>query len=68
MGRFGKLFPGQKLKHDGGQDGVSRKYDPGGPLNLDQGVVFLAPPKRDDDRRDGDGAADDTEAAGPEQG
>lgn len=45
MGAYGELF-GRKLKHDGDPAGAGRKHDPGGPLDLDQGVVFLAPPPR----------------------
>ncbi|MBQ0925318.1 MULTISPECIES: hypothetical protein [Saccharopolyspora] len=43
MAAIGEMFPGRKLKHEGDQDGVSRDHDPGGPLDLDRGVVFLAP-------------------------
>ncbi|WP_406688928.1 hypothetical protein REH65_22080 [Saccharopolyspora sp. ID03-671] len=43
MAAIGEMFPGRKLKHEGDQDGVSRKHDPGGPLDLDKGVVFLSP-------------------------
>lgn len=45
MGAYGELF-GRKLKHDGDPASAGRKHDPGGPLDLDQGVVFLAPPQR----------------------
>lgn len=46
MARLGDLFPGRKLQHEGNdQDAIGRKYDPGGPLDLDRGVVFLAPPE-----------------------
>ncbi|WP_433869875.1 hypothetical protein [Saccharopolyspora sp. CA-218241] len=47
MASYGELVPGRKLRHDGDQGGISRGHDPGGPLDLDSGVVFLAPPKRD---------------------
>jgi hypothetical protein len=47
MARHGEMFPGRKLKHEGEKDGVGREHDPGGPLDLDRGVVFLAPPDRD---------------------
>lgn len=60
MANFGELFPGRKLKHEGDQDGISREHDPGGPLDLERGVVFLAPPERP--------AADDSDdSAGPER-
>ncbi|MFC7340934.1 hypothetical protein [Saccharopolyspora griseoalba] len=49
MARHGEMFPGRKLKHEGDQGGVGREHDPGGPLDLDRGVVFLAPPKEDQD-------------------
>lgn len=45
MARLGELFPGRKLQHEGDQDSAGRKHDPGGPLDLDSGVVHLAPPK-----------------------
>lgn len=45
MGTYGELF-GRKLKHDGDPTGPRQKHDPGGPLDLDRGVVFLAPPER----------------------
>lgn len=48
MARFGELFPGRKLQHEGDQGGVDREYDPGGPLDLDRGVVYLAPPENND--------------------
>ncbi|MHA6805428.1 hypothetical protein [Salinifilum ghardaiensis] len=48
MARLGELFPGRKLQHEGDQDGAGRKHDPGGPLDLDSGVVYLAPPERED--------------------
>lgn len=48
MARHGELFPGRKLKHEGDQGGVGREHDPGGPLDLDRGVVFLAPQKQEE--------------------
>jgi hypothetical protein len=57
MGAYGELF-GRKLNHDGDPTGPTRKHDPGGPIDLDQGVVFLAPPQRDE-------PAQDTEEADP---
>ncbi|MEU6130121.1 hypothetical protein ABZ805_13210 [Saccharopolyspora sp. NPDC047091] len=47
MASYGELFPGRKLRHEGDQGAPGREHDPGGPLDLDRGVVFLAPPKRD---------------------
>lgn len=44
MAAFGELFPGRKLKNEGDQGSPGREHDPGGPLDLDRGVVFLAPP------------------------
>ncbi|MEU5851941.1 hypothetical protein [Saccharopolyspora shandongensis] len=61
MGKYGELFPGRKLQHEGDQTGISRGHDPGGPLDLESGVVFLAPPERS--------AADEQDdTAGPEAG
>ncbi|CAM05406.1 hypothetical protein [Saccharopolyspora erythraea] len=47
MGFVGALFPGRKLRHEGDQGAPGREHDPGGPLDLDRGVVFLAPPNQD---------------------
>ncbi|QUH04651.1 hypothetical protein HUO13_31240 [Saccharopolyspora erythraea] len=47
MGFVGALFPGRKLRHEGDQGAPGREHDPGGPLDLERGVVFLAPPDRD---------------------
>ncbi|GAB2665498.1 hypothetical protein GCM10027271_25670 [Saccharopolyspora gloriosae] len=44
MASYGELFPGRKLRHEGDQGTPGREHDPGGPLDLDRGVVFLAPP------------------------
>lgn len=49
MAALGEMFPGRKLKHEGDQDGAGRGHDPGGPLDLEQGVVYLAPPKPETD-------------------
>lgn len=59
MGAYGELFPGRKLKHEGDQGASGREHDPGGPLDLDRGVVFLAPPQRDEQ----DTAGEDSEEA-----
>ncbi|WP_460954942.1 hypothetical protein [Parasphingorhabdus pacifica] len=48
MAAHGELFPGRKLKYEGDQGSPGREHDPGGPLDLDRGVVFLAPPQQDD--------------------
>lgn len=60
MGAYGEMFPGRKLRHDGGQGAPSREHDPGGPLDLERGVVFLAPPNNDD--------ADESPADGQDSG
>ncbi|MER7010046.1 hypothetical protein ABT324_01265 [Saccharopolyspora sp. NPDC000359] len=44
MASYGELLPGRKLKHEGDQGGISQGHDPGGPLDLERGVVYLAPP------------------------
>lgn len=59
MGKYGELFPGRKLKHEGGQGTAGRVHDPGGPLDLDSGVVYLAPPQQDDSQET-EGAEDQT--------
>ncbi|GAA4861159.1 hypothetical protein [Saccharopolyspora rosea] len=59
MGKYGELFPGRRLRHDGDQGGTGREHDPGGPLDLDSGVVFLAPPKQDEPETDDDSAERD---------
>ena len=56
MGAYGELFPGRKLKHEGDQGAPGREHDPGGPLDLDRGVVFLAPPQRDEQAPSGEGS------------
>lgn len=45
MGKYGELFPGRKLEHQGDQGTAGRQHDPGGPLDLESGVVYLAPPQ-----------------------
>lgn len=45
MGAYRELF-GRKLNNDDDPAGPAQKHDPGGPLDLDRGVVFLAPPQR----------------------
>ena len=46
MASYGELFPGRKLKHEGDGGSPGREHDPGGPLDLERGVVFLSPPKQ----------------------
>lgn len=48
MASYGELFPGRKLRHEGDQGTPGREHDPGGPLDLDRGVVFLAPPAKEE--------------------
>lgn len=48
MSRFGEMLPGRKLKDEQDEGGIAKNYDPGGPLDLDKGVVYLAPPAQDD--------------------
>lgn len=55
MASFGEILPGRKLKHEGDETGISRGHDPGGPLDLERGVVYLAPPAQADS-----GERDDT--------
>ncbi|MCI2422063.1 hypothetical protein MOQ72_31990 [Saccharopolyspora sp. K220] len=61
MASYGELLPGRKLKHEGDQGGISREHDPGGPLDLERGVVFLAPPEQaaTDERDDSAGPPQD---------
>ncbi|GAA2348033.1 hypothetical protein GCM10009854_26600 [Saccharopolyspora halophila] len=47
MAALGEMFPGSKLKHEGDEEGAGRGHDPGGPLDLEQGVVYLAPPQQE---------------------
>lgn len=43
------MFPGAKLRKDTPEDeGTGQRATPG-PLDLDSGVVYLEPPKRDKD-------------------
>ena len=60
MGKYGELFPGRKLKHEGDQGSPGREHDPGGPLDLDRGVVFLAPPSKDDQLLDDSGGDEES--------
>lgn len=46
MASYGELFPGRKLKHEGDGGSPGREHDPGGPLDLQRGVVFLSPPEQ----------------------
>ena len=52
MGQLGELFPGAQLRKDTPEDaGNAQKFDPG-PLDLESGVIRLAPtpkPARDDE-------------------
>ena len=49
MSVFRELLPGRKLQHEGDQGSPGREHDPGGPLDLDRGVVYLAPPAKPQD-------------------
>lgn len=64
MGTHGELFPGSKLKHEGGHGTAGREHDPGGPLDLERGVVFLAPPSEDHSKETTED--DDSEARPPD--
>ena len=58
MSSYGELVPGRKLKDEQDEGGIAKNYDPGGPLDLDNGVVYLAPPAQNDDEdTDEDGQA-----------
>lgn len=46
MGVHGELFPGKKLRHVGDRGAPEEEHDPGGALDLDSGIVFLAPPNQ----------------------
>lgn len=59
MGKYGELFPGRKLKHQGDQGTAGRQHDPGGPLDLESGVVYLAPPEPEAGSEDSHGSAED---------
>lgn len=44
MATFGELIPGMKLRKVADEDaGTGERADPGGPLDLEAGVVFLRP-------------------------
>lgn len=43
MGVFGKMFPSRELEHDDGQDGGGQTHRPRLELDLDAGVMRLAP-------------------------
>ncbi|HVV24708.1 MAG TPA: hypothetical protein VHF06_35080 [Pseudonocardiaceae bacterium] len=58
MGQLGELFPGAKIRKDTPEEaGNGQKFEPG-PLDLDSGVVRLAPRPATPPDPDGD-AADD---------
>ncbi|MBA8825231.1 hypothetical protein FHX42_002582 [Saccharopolyspora lacisalsi] len=59
MGAYGELFPGRKLKHEGDQGSPGREHDPGGPLDLDRGVVFLSAPAKAERESPGEDADQD---------
>jgi len=63
MPSFGELFPGRKLKHEGDDGAPGREHDPGGPLDLDRGVVYLAPPQQPAQQAEPADAADDRDPA-----
>jgi hypothetical protein len=46
MGAYGELFRGRKVNDEGVPAAPGREHDPGGPLDLDRGVVYLAPRER----------------------
>ncbi|OLR94023.1 hypothetical protein [Actinokineospora bangkokensis] len=59
MATFGELIPGSKLRKVTDEDaGTGERADPGGPLDLDSGVVFLRP------RADRPTESDETDSAG----
>lgn len=65
MGVFGEVFPGRKLKHEGDQGSPGREHDPGGPLDLERGVVYLAPPdQQGTDQQGTDQAGQDASSGG----
>lgn len=47
MGAYGNLFGGHKARNDRDDQSTGQDHDPGGPLDLDSGVVHLAPPAQD---------------------
>lgn len=73
MGVFGEVSPGRKLKHEGDQGSPGREHDPGGPLDLERGVVYLAPPDQQAADQSGQspssgGSSEDGGAAGTDAG
>ena len=50
MGAYGELFGGHKLRNDRDENLAGQGHDPGGPLDLDGGVVYLAPPSTESDQ------------------
>lgn len=65
MGAYGELFPGRKLRHEGDRGTPGQEHDPGGPLDLERGVVFLAPPQQGegDDGEPSSEGSEDTDAS-----
>ncbi|QGK71144.1 hypothetical protein GIY23_17915 [Allosaccharopolyspora coralli] len=61
MGAYGNLFGGHKARNDRDDQSNGQGYDPGGPLDLDSGVVHLAPPVQD--RATDDDSTEDEENA-----
>ncbi|MFI9504499.1 hypothetical protein [Nocardia sp. NPDC052566] len=49
MGVIGELFPGQKLQDEGSEDSDGQAHRPRVALDLDAGVVRLAPVKPAED-------------------
>jgi hypothetical protein len=43
MGAYGELFGRNKLRSDGTPTGPEQEHDPEGPVDLERGVVYLAP-------------------------
>ncbi|HKN96845.1 MAG TPA: hypothetical protein VJX10_07005 [Pseudonocardiaceae bacterium] len=55
MGQLGELFPGAKLRKETPEDaGSGQRFDPG-PLDLEGGVIRLAPKPTEDDEPDESG-------------
>ena len=55
MGQLGELFPGAKLRKETPEDaGSGQRFDPG-PLDLEGGVIRLAPKPTEDDQPDESG-------------
>ncbi|MGQ4598969.1 hypothetical protein [Nocardia sp. R6R-6] len=59
MGVIGELFPGNKLAHDGSEDGDGQTHTPRFDIDLDTGVVRLP--------RASDPAADKRPDSGPRE-